>query len=147
MLPSSSPARVKTVGYIGGFTLVEVLVAMVILSIGLLGLEALGIHAARTNAIAGRQSRHAVIAADSLESALHQLRLRGIPREFCQDDLEFGDRLARNVDASNPQLVVVSMNVLSNQDSPNPPPVDFSASSSLYVPTPIPGTPSGQQCS
>lgn len=132
---------------IEGFTLIEVLIAMVILSVGLLGLEALGIGAARANAVAERQSRHAVIAADSLESALHQLRHQVMPVQFCQGDLEFGDRLSRQIDASNPHLVVVRVTVLSNQDSSNPPPEDFVASSSLYLQSAISGTPTGQPCS
>jgi prepilin-type N-terminal cleavage/methylation domain-containing protein len=131
----------------GGFTLVEVLIAMVVLSIGLLGLEALGIGAARANAIAERQSGHAVIAADSLESALHQLRQQLLPAQFCQSNLEFGDRLSRQVDVTNPRLGIVTVRVLSNQDSPNPPPEDFVATSSLYLSAPIAGTPTGQPCS
>lgn len=130
-----------------GFTLIEVLIAMVILSVGLLGLEALGIGAARANAVAERQSGHAVIGADSLESALHQLRQQLLPSQFCQTDLEYGDRLSRQVDVSNPQLAVVTVSVLSNEDSPNPPPDDFVATSSLYLSTPIAGTPSGSPCS
>jgi type IV pilus modification protein PilV len=130
-----------------GFTLIEVLIAMVILSIGLLGLEALGIGAARANAVAERQSEHAVIAADSLESALDQLRQQLLPSQFCQTNLQYGDRLSRQVDVSNPQLVVVTVRVLSNQDSPNPPPEDFVASSSLYLLAPISGTPAGMPCS
>ena len=130
-----------------GFTLIEVLIAMVILAVGLLGLEALGIGAARANAVAERQSHHAVIGADSLESALHQVRQQIVPSQFCQTDLEFGDRLSRQVDVSNPQLVVVTVQVLSNQDSPNPPPEDFVATSSLYLSAPVSGTPAGQPCS
>ena len=57
-----------------GFTLIEVLVAMVILAVGLLGLEALGIGAARAVAMADRQSCYATLASDSLEAALHQIR-------------------------------------------------------------------------
>jgi prepilin-type N-terminal cleavage/methylation domain-containing protein len=129
-----------------GFTLIEVLIAMVILSIGLLGLEALGIGAARANAVAERQSRHAVIGADSLESALHQLRQGVLPSQFCQTDLPYGDRLSRQVDVSNPRLIVVTVSVLSNEDSPNPPPEDFVATSSLYLPSPISGTPPGSPC-
>ena len=130
-----------------GFTLIEVLIAMVILSVGLLGLEALGIGAARANATAERQSRHAVIAADSLESAIHQLRQQVLPSQFCQTDLEFGDRLSRQVDASNPRLVVVTVRVLSNEDSPNPPPEDFVATSSLYMASSVSGVPPGLPCS
>lgn len=131
---------------INGFTLIEVMVAMVILSIGLLGLEALGIGAARANAVAARQSRGAVMAADSLESALHQLRLRRLPVQFCQEDLEFGDRLSRQIDASDPHHVVVTVTVLSNLDSPNPPPENFIVSSSLYLPVEVGGASSGAPC-
>lgn len=130
-----------------GFTLIEVLIALVILSVGLLSLEALGIGAARANAVADRQSGHAVIGADSLESGLHQLRQQLLPSQFCQTNLQFGDRLSRQVDVSNPRLVVVTVRVFSNQDSPNPPPEDFIASSSVYLSTPISGTPVGQPCS
>ena len=70
----------------GGFTLIEVVVAMVVLAVGLLGLEALGIRAAQSLALADRQSGYAVIASDSLESGLHQLRNGAIPPQFCQED-------------------------------------------------------------
>ena len=50
------------VGSVDGFTLIEVVVAMVILALGLLGLEALGIGAARSIATADRQSGYATIA-------------------------------------------------------------------------------------
>jgi type IV pilus assembly protein PilV len=50
-----------------GFTLIEILVALIILSIGLLGLEALGIGAARTLAMSEKQSEFTTIAATSME--------------------------------------------------------------------------------
>src|SRR5690606_26172014 len=84
-----------------GFTLIEIMVAMVILAIGLLGLEALGIGAARSNARAERQSTYATLASDSLESAIHQLRQQVLPSQFCRADLPYGDRLSRQVDVSN----------------------------------------------
>lgn len=61
----------------GGFTLVEVLVAMVILAVGLLALEALGIGAARMVARADRQSEYTSLAAAELEDALNQYRQTG----------------------------------------------------------------------
>ncbi len=57
-----------------GFTLVEVLFAMLILAVGLLGLEALGIGAARAVNVAGRQSTYSVVASDTLERTLGQIR-------------------------------------------------------------------------
>lgn len=60
-----------------GFTLIEVLVAMIILSIGLLGLEALGIGAARSVALAERQSEYAIEAGEVLERTVQELRGTG----------------------------------------------------------------------
>ena len=51
----------------GGFTLIEVLVALLILTIGLLGLEALGIGAARTLAMSEKQSQVTSLAATAME--------------------------------------------------------------------------------
>lgn len=53
-----------------GFTLIEVLVAMVILGIGLMAVEALGIMAARSVALAQKNSEYTVSASHHLESAL-----------------------------------------------------------------------------
>jgi hypothetical protein len=119
---------------------------MVILAIGLLGLEALGIGAAKANALADRQSGHATIASDSLESAMHQLRQGLIPAQFCQTDLRFGDRLSRSVDMTNPQLAKVTVTVIPNPSSFNPPSGNFEVSSSLYLPMPIAGAVQGPVC-
>ena len=133
------------VGSIDGFTLIEVVVAMVILALGLLGLEALGIGAARSIATADRQSGYATIASDSLDSALHQLRLGTIPVQFCQTDLRFGDRLSRQVDVTNPQLAQVTVRVIPNPESPNAPD-QFEMSSAIYLPTPLGGGVVGEAC-
>ena len=53
-----------------GFTLIEVLAAMVILAIGLLALEAMGIGAARAVARADAQSEYIALATDRLERTL-----------------------------------------------------------------------------
>lgn len=57
-----------------GFTLIEVLVAMVILSVGLLGLEALGIGASRAVTLSEKQSRYATIASQRMEELKHAVR-------------------------------------------------------------------------
>lgn len=51
----------------GGFTLIEVMIALVILAVGLLSLEALGIGAARLNTLSEKQSRYTMVAASGME--------------------------------------------------------------------------------
>lgn len=131
----------------GGFTLIEVMVAMLVLAVGLLGLEALGIGAARSIALAERQSGYAVIASDSLESALHVLRNGAIPSQFCQENLSFGDRLSRTVDLSNAQLAQVTVRVFPAASQLTAPTDTFELSSSLYLPVALAGTVNGQPCS
>lgn len=129
-----------------GFTLIEVLVAMVILALGLLGLEALGIGAARSIALAERQSDYATIASDSLESALFQLRQGGIPMQFCRTDLPFQDKMSREVDLTNPQLAQVTVTVIPNPESYNAPQSNFEISSSLYLQAAPAGVLQGSPC-
>jgi prepilin-type N-terminal cleavage/methylation domain-containing protein len=62
-----------------GFTLIEVLIAMVILAVGLLGLEALGIGAARLVGRAERQGDYINAASTRLEATMAQLRQTGGP--------------------------------------------------------------------
>jgi prepilin-type N-terminal cleavage/methylation domain-containing protein len=57
-----------------GFTLLEVLIAMIILSVGLLALEGLAVGAARTTASASRRSQYAEQATDYMERTLSALR-------------------------------------------------------------------------
>lgn len=61
-----------------GFTLIEVLIAMIILAVGLLALESMGIGAARMVARADRQSEYTAIATADLEAALNQFRTSGV---------------------------------------------------------------------
>jgi prepilin-type N-terminal cleavage/methylation domain-containing protein len=58
----------------GGFSLIEVLIAFVILAVGLLSLEALGIGAARMVTRAERQGEFATAASDTLEGVMFRLR-------------------------------------------------------------------------
>jgi type IV pilus modification protein PilV len=57
-----------------GFTLIEVMVAMLILAVGLLGLEALGIGAARSIARADEQSEFTLVATRLMESRILEVR-------------------------------------------------------------------------
>jgi prepilin-type N-terminal cleavage/methylation domain-containing protein len=59
-----------------GFTLVEVLVAMVILAIGLLGIEAMAIGASRQIAAANLTTEYTLLASQDLESELRRVRQR-----------------------------------------------------------------------
>jgi type IV pilus assembly protein PilV len=67
---ASSEARRRD----GGFSLIEVLIAMVILAVGLLGLEAMGVSAGKLSARADRRSLYAVAATDAMEKMLGTLR-------------------------------------------------------------------------
>ena len=57
-----------------GFTLIEVLIAMVILAVGLLGLEALGIGAARSLAQAETRNETVAAATAAMEQAQQRVR-------------------------------------------------------------------------
>lgn len=57
-----------------GFSMIEVLIAFVILAVGLLSLEALGIGAARMVTRAERQGEFATAASDTLEGVMFRLR-------------------------------------------------------------------------
>lgn len=129
-----------------GFTLIEVVIAMVILGVGLMGLEALGIGAARAVALAEREGGYATVASDSLESALHQLRQGEAPSDFCRTDLPYGDRLSRRVDLSDPHLARVTVRVDPNRESPPAPEGPFVLVSSLYLPVRIGAAPAGGSC-
>jgi prepilin-type N-terminal cleavage/methylation domain-containing protein len=92
-----------------GFTLIEVLVAMVILAVGLLGLEALGIGAARSVALAERNSRAAEVAQRYLEDAIVQLRAGDVPGECDNVLLANGMRVAREVVPGERSSVTVTI--------------------------------------
>ena len=57
-----------------GFTLVEVLIAMVVLAVGLLALESLAIGASRSIATANRMTEYTLIASQQLETVQERLR-------------------------------------------------------------------------
>jgi prepilin-type N-terminal cleavage/methylation domain-containing protein len=59
----------------GGFTLIEVVIALVILAIGLLGLEALGIASSKMAARAAVQSEYTSRAGTTLEGLMARLQL------------------------------------------------------------------------
>jgi prepilin-type N-terminal cleavage/methylation domain-containing protein len=66
----SGPKRLRRLRGKQGSTLIEVLVAMVILAVGLLALESLAIGAVQQVASANRTSQYTLIASENLERAL-----------------------------------------------------------------------------
>lgn len=118
-----------------GFTLIEVLVAMVILSIGLLGLEALGIVAARSVGFAERQSGYALVAGAALEESLQPLRENPAtaPLSRCTV-LPTGDTLSVLVNtATVPNLPSVTVTVKPGSGA-RPRPASFSVVGHVYSP-------------
>jgi prepilin-type N-terminal cleavage/methylation domain-containing protein len=57
-----------------GFTLVEVLAAMVILAVGLLGLQGLAVGASRVNTLSEKQSQYALTGSSIMEAARRRAR-------------------------------------------------------------------------
>ena len=92
-----------------GFTLIEVLVAMIILAVGLLGLEALGIGAVRAIALAERNSRAAEVAQRYLEDAIVQLRAGDVPGNCDGVLLADGSRVTREVVPDQRSSVTVTI--------------------------------------
>jgi len=71
-----------------GFSLIEVLVAMVILAVGLLAIEAMAIGASRQIASANHTTRYTLMATEQLETQIRRVRtLRQDPQasDFTQD--------------------------------------------------------------
>lgn len=128
-----------------GFTLIEVLVAMLILAFGLLGLEALGIGAARSVAMADRQSEFATIAATALEDALEELRSGVVPEQFCED-IAFGAQLSRRVSLANANQPEVIVQVIPDANDSVSLTETFEVRSSYFSPTAFPGSANGAPC-
>lgn len=118
----------------GGFTLVEVLVSMVIVAVGLLGLQALGVVAARGLAVAEWRGAHATLAGDSLASALHQLRRGSMPSQFCTEGPRQGERFARTVDLSDAHLARVAVRIEPDPAAPGQSVETFTVRSSIFLP-------------
>jgi type IV pilus modification protein PilV len=71
-----------------GFSLIEVLIAMIVLSVGLLALEGLGISAARTVRRASVQTTYAATAGDLIERTL--VRIANAPTATIADSAYTG---------------------------------------------------------
>lgn len=123
-----------------GFTLVEVLFAMVILAVGLLALEGLGIVAVRSLGFAERNSRASVTAARYVEEALEQVRQDQLPASF-SCSLSNGDRVTRAITyTAPPNATAVARVGISVTVTPRPTsgaPVPVTLSSYAYSPVPL----------
>lgn len=122
-----------------GFTLIEVLAAMLVLAIGLMGLQALGIGAARSIVRADHQTELAAIATATIEA--QQQAIRHNPGaittgESCDTDAGSGIGLCVNVQSrsSMPSLPVGSARVTVRANHPQMVQDTFSITSYVYNP-------------
>jgi prepilin-type N-terminal cleavage/methylation domain-containing protein len=117
-----------------GFTLIEVMIALLLLSVGLLGLEALGVVAVRSVALADRNSRSAVVASLYLEDAIQQIRRNRVPGPCINQLLENGDRVTRLVQMGGslnvPSRVTVTVTPEPRGSTPRP----YTVSSLVFSP-------------
>jgi prepilin-type N-terminal cleavage/methylation domain-containing protein len=93
-----------------GFTLIEVLIAMVLLGIALMAIVPLGVISARQVSLADRNSRSAATATRYLEDALQQIRQGTYP---AQCSLEFlnGDKVVREIQPGNNSIPAIPWRV------------------------------------
>lgn len=129
-----------------GFTLVEVLIAMLVLAIGLIGALGVSLSAARGFRLAERQSGASSLAADSLESAIAQLRSGELPSQFCRSDLPFGDRLSRTIQLSSPALATVRVRFDPSGSARTPEARPLELASAVFLPVVVPGEVVGAPC-
>lgn len=125
----------------GGFTLIEVTVSLILLAVGLLGLQSLGVSAVRLASLAERNTRAAEVAITHLEDGVHELRQGTVPEQYCTT-LSNGDVVSRAVVMTSGSLSQVTVTV-----TPRGTPVTtYSVSSYAFYPRGLVGTPSGSPC-
>ncbi len=93
-----------------GFTLIEVLIAMVLLGIALMAVVPLGVIATRQVGLGERNSRSAATATLFLEDALQIIRRDSLPRG-CAITRPNGDQVTRQVIRSSPSVAEVRVTV------------------------------------
>ena len=141
-LPEAGRARHPS----GGFTLIEVMVAVVILAVGLLGLTGLGIRAVRSLGEADRSTRAAVTATELIETALVGLRRNHLPDQKCET-LANGDVVSRTVAVqNNRRLVRVTVMVTPEPRGGVPRPFEVQGHAFLTQPVPPDEAPDGSAC-
>jgi prepilin-type N-terminal cleavage/methylation domain-containing protein len=129
---SSRPSPVRLDVGSAGVTLVEVLVAMLILSVGLLALQALTAAAIRTAGRADRSTHASIVATSYMEDALAWLRAGRLPPAL-DCTLANGDAVARSARAvEDPRLAAVEVRV--ELRPPTAPHETFTVRSHVYSP-------------
>jgi prepilin-type N-terminal cleavage/methylation domain-containing protein len=100
---------VRTDATRAGFTLIEVLVAMVLLGIGLMSVQAMGVAAARSVALAERNTEYAFAASQRVESILDEVYSgsTAIKCDHHEDDPVLPIRLHQKVVNDNGRVSVV----------------------------------------
>lgn len=122
-----------------GFTMVEVLFAIILLAIGFLGLQALAVGSVRMVARADRQAELAMAASQEMEVAFQQMRAGQTPQSRCTavGDVRISRRMEQ-LDTRTPRVTVTAT-------APAAPvatrPVTLQAS--LFTRYPLSGTDSG----
>lgn len=129
-----------------GFTLIEVLIALVILAIGILGLEALGIYAIRAVAQADRNSRSAAVATLYLEDGLQKIRVGRRPRSCSKTLVPSLDAVSRTATISTvpstPSMIEVTVTPASRGRVELP----YTVRGYAYTLVPIPSTAPADDC-
>jgi Tfp pilus assembly protein PilV len=124
-----------------------VLIALVILAVGILALEALGIYAVRSVAQASRNSRSAAVATRYLEDALHQIRQDTATPGGCLEKLlTNGDRVTRIVTMANTASVPSQVDVTVIPEPRGRPPRPYSISGHVYFPAVVGKNKPGRAC-
>lgn len=129
----------RRAGAEAGFTLIEVLAAMLVLAIGMMGLQALGIGAARSVSRADHQTELAAIATATIEA--RQQAIRSNPAalttgQSCDIDDDSGISLCVIVNSSTtmPSLPTGSARVTVRASHPRMVQDTFTISSYVYDP-------------
>jgi prepilin-type N-terminal cleavage/methylation domain-containing protein len=123
-------ARDRTGRSPGGFSLVEVLIAMLILAVGLLALQALTIASLRAGGQADQNTRAVASATRFLEGGMSELRQGRLPAPF-DCTLANGDVVVRTSEIlDDPNLAVVQVQV--TPETPGSPAVPHTLSTYVY---------------
>lgn len=140
-IPKITTARERSVRTRGeeGLTLIEVLAAMLVLAVGMIGVQALGIGAARLLARADQQTGMAVAATAAMEVRQQEIRRDPagvVAEEECALDATAGVDLCVRVDpgGSSPDVSMGSARITVRAVHPRLPRDTFSITSWVYDP-------------